>query len=103
MITIYAIHRPDAAHLARVMQEMASLGAPRIKVVECGDHYAALEGSHRLAAAHEMGLTPLLDVLEQDDPIDPADFDWEIDRDPVDAGSAAGDLFDPTQSTVYQF
>ena len=58
MTMIYALNHTTANHLAAVTAEMETLGAPTIRVVDCGDHYIALEGSHRLAAAHALGLEP---------------------------------------------
>lgn len=67
--TLYTVHATAPAKLTRVVAEMRRLGAPTIRVVDCGDHYVALEGMHRLAAAAELGLAPVLDVLAQDDPV----------------------------------
>ena len=56
----------DAAHLAEVKATMQQLGAPVIKAVwmECYNHWAALEGAHRIRAAAEMGLTPEIEEIE---------------------------------------
>lgn len=76
MHTIYAIHAPEADKLSQVIEQMRSLGAPTIEVVDCGDYYMALEGSHRLAAAHELGLAPVLVVYGQDEVLDVSKYDW---------------------------
>ena len=63
----------DEAHLAEVIEEMKTLGTPVIKAVwmECFNHWAALEGCHRIRAAKEMGLTPEIEeVAYSDDPCD---------------------------------
>jgi hypothetical protein len=73
---IYAIHAPEADKLAHVIEQMCSLGSPSIEVVDCGDYYMALEGSHRLAAAHELGLTPVLVVRSKDEMLDVSRYDW---------------------------
>lgn len=59
----------DADHLAAVKAEMQVRGAPVIKAVSLdGDAlYAALEGAHRIRAAHALGLTPVIDVIEWSD------------------------------------
>jgi hypothetical protein len=52
-------------HLAQVMEEMKTLGAPKIHAVwhPAYGHWAALEGCHRIRAAKELGLTPeIIDV-----------------------------------------
>ncbi len=60
---------------------MCVLGAPKIEVVDCGDHYQALEGSHRLAAAAVLDLAPELIIREQ----------------------IAGEVFSARQAVPYQF
>ncbi|MEM1149033.1 MAG: hypothetical protein AAGI03_00540 [Pseudomonadota bacterium] len=64
---IYAIHAPEADKLEAIIAKMKKLGAPTIQVVDCGNYFMALEGSHRIAAAHSLGLEPELIVYEQDD------------------------------------
>lgn len=76
MTTIYAIHAPETDKLSQVIKQMRSLGAPTIEVVDCGDFYMALEGSHRLAAAHELGLAPVLVIRDQEEMIDVSAYDW---------------------------
>ena len=104
---IYAIHAPIADRLEEVKSEMRILGAPTIRVVDCIDYYQALEGSHRIAAAHALGLTPELMIFGQDDEIDITAYDW---FDPANwhatvypAGEVAGELFSSTQARDYEF
>ena len=61
---IKTINYCDPTHLAEVMAEMEALGAPVIRVIDCGDRYCAIEGSHRLTAARELGLTPEIEIIE---------------------------------------
>lgn len=109
MFTVYAIHGTDAAHLEQVKAEMETLGAPVIRVVDCGDYYMALEGSHRLAAAHQLGISPELVVYDQDDEIDLREFDWfasdttDWDGPIQPAGVVAGELNDHRHNVAYQF
>ena len=61
----------DEGHLAAVIEDMRRLGAPTIKAVwmEVYNHWAALEGCHRIRAAKALGLTPEIDEVEySDDP-----------------------------------
>lgn len=53
-------------HLAEVIEQMKALGAPKIHAVwmPCYDHYAALEGCHRIRAAKVLGLVP--EIIEVD-------------------------------------
>lgn len=61
--TLFTIHAVDADKLAGVIAKMHTLGAPRIRVVDCSDYYMALEGVHRLAACAVLGIAPELNVL----------------------------------------
>jgi hypothetical protein len=56
----------DVEHLAEVIEKMKTLGAPKIHAVwmECYNHYAALEGCHRIRAAKVLGLVP--EIIEVD-------------------------------------
>ena len=77
MNIILAHNDYDAAHLAEVKAEMQSMGAPTVKAVwmEGYGAYVALEGCHRLRAAHDLGLTP--QVIEVDYSDEAADTDLE--------------------------
>lgn len=94
--TIYLIHGTDPDHLEDVKAEMRRLGAPTIRVVDCGDHYFAIEGAHRLVAAAELGIVPHLVVLGQDDivaadSLDINDLGLSVE---YTASALACDLFD---------
>ncbi len=105
--TIFAIHATEAQKLADVTKQMRSMGAPKIECVDCGDHYIALEGSHRLAAAHALGLTPTLVIREQDETLDITAYDWYDATNWAEtsypAGDVAGELYAPAQAVAYQF
>jgi hypothetical protein len=93
--TLYTIHGFNEAHVEAVMAEMRTLGAPTIRVVDCTDHYMAIEGTHRLEAAARLGLSPNLAVLDQDETIeiDSLDIDGlETDR-PYTAGEIAAEVY----------
>lgn len=76
MKPIQALHKPELAPLAAIVRAMQTLGPPTIEVVDLGDYYAALEGSHRLGAAKILGLTPTLVLRDADEYIDPTAYDW---------------------------
>lgn len=76
MKPIRAIHAPDPTRLAEVAALMCRLGPPTIEVVDCGAFFAALEGSHRLAAAEMLGLVPILRVRSRDEVIQAPGYDW---------------------------
>lgn|SRR5574344_749998 len=75
----------DEDHLEEVKKEMLEKGAPVIRAVyvECYDCYVALEGCHRIRAAKELGLTPVIDELDYDDikdlPMNSDGFDFDND------------------------
>ncbi len=106
-ITVYAIHAPEADKLAAVIADMEAMGAPTIRVIDCGDYYMALEGSHRLAAAAALEVNPIFEVIDHDEEIDISGFDWfepqNWDRTVYQAGEVAGELFAPTQAADYRF
>ncbi len=55
----------DQKHLEEVISEMKTKGAPIIKAVDTGEGvWVALEGSHRIRAAKELGLIPVIDEIE---------------------------------------
>ena len=68
MTKIWAKHLPYTnGHLGKVYNEMQLTGPPTIRVVQdsIGD-LVAVEGSHRICAAHDMGL-PLKVILLKPD------------------------------------
>ena len=72
---IVAPHRTfdsTADHLADVTAEMRKRGAPVIHALwhEGWGVWLALEGSHRLHAAHDLGLTPSIVALDWDTTVD---------------------------------
>lgn len=104
MVTVYTIHAANAAHLEAVTADMQRLGAPTVRVVDCGDHYQALEGTHRLHAAQALGLAPILEVYAQDAALDLPAFDWfDGDEAVALAGEVAGELFDPRAAQPIRF
>jgi hypothetical protein len=64
------LHRHyNEGHLASVTEEMRTLGVPTIKAVwmETWQMWVAMEGCHRLRAAHALGLTPVIEELDYSD------------------------------------
>jgi hypothetical protein len=93
MPIIYAHRLPEPAAAARLAENMDDL---LIEVVECDDHYFALEGADELATAHARGIVPSLIVHERGDQVMPAAYDWFdlnewADRVALWPGSVAGD------------
>jgi hypothetical protein len=72
---IYTAHSPLDNHLDSVQKEMILMGSPKIRVLDSGDFYIALEGVHRLNSAKNLGITPILEILKGDDIISDHDFE----------------------------
>lgn len=60
-ISLYHNHYNEQ-HLEEVKQEMIKLGAPSIRAIwsECYGMWMAVEGCHRLRAAKELGIMPII-------------------------------------------
>jgi len=63
-MTIITPNKVDQVHLDAVKAEMLTHGAPTIRAIGNGEIYWAIEGSHRLVAAYEMGLEPEIEEVE---------------------------------------
>lgn len=63
--TIAAPHEIDktSAKYAEIVAKMRHRGSPALRVVDMGDSYQAIEGSHRLAAAAELALPVRLIIV----------------------------------------
>jgi len=92
---LHALHSVDFDHLEAVKKQMVEFGQPTIRVVDCGDYYKAIEGTHRLQAAAELGIAINFVVLEQDDEVNSNTLDWQdLDDDTVyNAGELAAQGF----------
>lgn len=77
---IILLNKVTESRLVQVISEMKTLGAPVIQCFEMDDGtYLALEGSHRLTAAKELGLIPILDVVDKIERNDPDVEKYYID------------------------
>ena len=77
MRLVHAKHTPyDDGHLGKVVAEMRQVGPPTIRVMDHGGSLCATEGSHRLAAAHHLGVVPKL-VIEVPDAADELSAHWD--------------------------
>ena len=60
---------------------MRTLGSPKIRVADCGDHYFALEGTHRIEAARRLALPIILDIRQGNSLLDVGQMDIAISWD----------------------
>jgi hypothetical protein len=76
---VFTIHAPRDGKIDRIVEEMRVLGPPTIKAVasEDGAALVSIEGCHRLAAAHALGLAPQFKVYQPDDLVDVSNMDIE--------------------------
>ena len=58
-------------HLEQVKAEMVKLGSPTVRAIwsEMYGFWLAVEGSHRLRAAEELGISPKIDDISDDDTV----------------------------------
>ena len=82
-MNIILINQTDSEHLNDVKVEMKKMGAPSIKAVwmECWNSWVALEGSHRIVAAVEMGIDVTIEAVEYSSAL-VADVTGDEDIDP---------------------
>lgn len=59
-LTIQALHTVDQEHLATVRSTMQHVGAPTIRAYWTGEMWQAIDGTHRLEAAAQLGLVPVI-------------------------------------------
>ena len=96
-MTLYTIHGHREDRVAKVMEEMLKLGAPAIRVVDCGDHYQAIEGTHRIEAARRLNLPVRMIVIDEDEMIeaDSLDTGYFADGEKYPAHEIASELYSP--------
>ena len=75
---LLTIHPTNNTQLAEVVQKMRVVGAPTIRVVDCADHYFAIEGTHRIEAARLMSIPVTLEVIRGSALLDVRGMDIEI-------------------------
>ena len=77
MTLIILVNDTNPAHLEMVKAEMMVLGSPTIRAIDGGDCLIAIEGSHRLRAAEELGLMVKVEIIDEDGEIDLDTLDWD--------------------------
>ncbi|AWM24079.1 hypothetical protein [Sinorhizobium fredii] len=77
MTTIVLLNDVNEEHLQAVKTEMAALGCPSIRAIDDGYRLIAIEGSHRLRAAEELGIAVNIEIVEEDADIDLYTLDWD--------------------------
>jgi hypothetical protein len=79
-ITLFAPHHPKEGHLATVRNDMLQLGPPTIRAYYCELRkvYLAVEGSHRIKAAIDLGHKIRIQKVEITDEITPNRQAFEV-------------------------
>lgn len=96
----------DEGHLEAVKADMIKMGAPIIKAVWMDhlDCYAALEGCHRIRAAKELGIVPVIDAIDYDDVCDVEAANGNLGLDLDNPGMTYGEILDNAhRSTIINF
>lgn len=68
--TVYLPAIPGLARLVEVAKDMRRLGPPTIRMMRDGEHFIAVEGEHRVAAAAILGISINAQLLDPEDMID---------------------------------
>ncbi len=76
-MTIITCNEINENHLNKVTKQMKTIGAPTVRAIYDGEIYYAIEGSHRLMAAHELGIIPEIAEIEYSDEIITVQVDGE--------------------------
>jgi hypothetical protein len=76
---VATINAPEAEHLAEVVALMQAMGAPKLRAIfdPAAGVLLALEGSHRIAAAVELGIAPEFEIVEDDDMLTCEDLGYD--------------------------
>jgi hypothetical protein len=84
-ITVLIENKVAPSRYAKVLDQMKTLGTPVIKcVVLTNGMIYALEGSHRVTAAKELGLVPFFDIIAT---VDSEADDWKLCQYEIDGGA----------------
>lgn len=102
---IIAINKPDTDHLSKVINTMREMGTATIKAVwmEVWGAWVALEGSHRLAAAAELGLTPEIDEVDYDETTSLADLGCDDSGDGFTVADICDSAWQRAATLAYDF
>lgn len=77
---VYVIHPVDMLHLEAVKEDMIRLGAPKIRIVRHSmGFWVALEGCHRIRAAHDLGVDVIWHRVDRDARLAVGDDDGAIE------------------------
>lgn len=76
-MNIILVNDINEAKLEGVKAEMSLLGAPTVRAIDAGDHLIAIEGSHRLRAAEELGVAVNIEIIDESAEIDLDTLDWD--------------------------
>jgi uncharacterized ParB-like nuclease family protein len=66
---------------SNVLNKMKKLGPPIVEVFEISNGlYFALEGSHRISAAKELGIEPVLNIVAKVNDVEEFQYVYELSR-----------------------
>ena len=103
-VALYHSHYEED-HLEAVANEMKTLGAPEIKCIwsECYGIWLAVEGCHRLRAAQQLGIAPVIvEINLEDEPTTTIQIDGEdVEVDTLELAIEVSDA--AWQATILEF
>lgn len=78
MMYVDACNKINKDHLENVIADMRVMGSPVIRVISIDGRYLALEGSHRLEAAHILQIAPTFVEIAEGDAVIDHDLDYDV-------------------------
>jgi len=97
---VYAPHLEEEERMTDIAQKVMIQGSPKIRAVWSGDAWLAIEGSHRLKSAKNLGVKPIIEELELDDVVQ---HDLQDLENPTDVSSIVEYLHGGQNPVGYNF
>jgi len=73
----------DSAHLAAVIGEMKKMGPPTVRAYDLGfgGLIQAVEGCHRLRACEDLGIAPVIEIVQPEETVGDLELDADVHPD----------------------
>jgi len=97
---IFTPNKPCPKHLQKVKEDVLKYGIPVIRVVQRGDEYIAIEGSHRCAACKELGIVPKIQVISESEYLEDGGVSGDI---PLATAGWIADIFSEGEQGYFEF
>jgi hypothetical protein len=90
---VYTPNKPSQEHLNEVIELMKGMGSPTIRCVNYDSALIALEGSHRLEAARQLGIDVNVEIMDEDEMM-------EHDHEGLDSPASVADILNQYDMTA---